>query len=87
MPPGPLYTTPEAARLATGWRRSLTAGASTVRPGTIRSWAARGHLEPRGLTEAGHPLYALADLAAAELATRARALRLAGISGCDVART
>lgn len=80
MSPGTLtYTTPEAAAVATRWRRLMSAGAAAVRPATVRSWAARGHLTPCGLTEAGHPLYAHADLAKAESATRGRALRLAGI--------
>lgn len=74
-----LYTTPEAAAQATQWRRLLSAGAAEVKPATIRKWASRGHLTPRGLDEHDHPLYAHADIARAELATRGRALRLAGI--------
>lgn len=68
-------TTAQAAELATAWRRTLTAGAATVEPATVRQWASRGHLAPAGLDDRGRPLYALADLARAERATRARALR------------
>lgn len=74
------YTTAEAAQHATTWRRLLSAGAAAVTPATIRQWASRGHLTPCGLDDRGHPLYAHADLARAERATRARALRLVGIS-------
>ncbi|WP_381797269.1 MerR family transcriptional regulator [Streptomyces niveus] len=74
-----LYTAPEAAELATRWRRLMSAGAAEVKPATIRQWASRGHLTPVGLDNRDHPLYALPDLARAELATRGRALRLAGI--------
>ncbi|MFH9011217.1 MerR family transcriptional regulator [Streptomyces sp. NPDC017943] len=69
-------TTTEAAQLATTWRRLVSAGAAAVTPTTIRSWAHRGHLTPRGLDERGHPLYNRSDLARAERATRDRALRL-----------
>lgn len=72
-------TTSEASELATTWRRTLSAGAAAVTPATIRQWASRGHLQPAGLDDHGRPLYALADLARAELATRQRALRLVGI--------
>jgi DNA-binding transcriptional MerR regulator len=74
------YTTAEAAKQATQWRRIISAGSAAVTPATIRQWASRGHLEPYGLDDHGRPLYALADLARAEKATRARALRLVGIS-------
>lgn len=69
-------TTAEAAQLATTWRRLVSAGAAAVKPATIRQWASRGHLTAAGLDDRGRPLYALADLARAEHATRARALRL-----------
>ncbi|MFD3483797.1 MerR family transcriptional regulator [Streptomyces sp. NPDC058665] len=75
-----LYTAPAAAAQATQWRRLLSAGAAEVKPATIRKWASRGHLAPVGLDEHDRPLYALTDLAAAELATRGRALRLVGYS-------
>jgi DNA-binding transcriptional MerR regulator len=73
------YTTAQAAEQATQWRRLLSAGAAEVTPITIRSWAFRGHLQPCGLDEHGHPLYSDTGLARAELATRSRALRLVGI--------
>ena len=77
--PDEFYTAPAAADLATTWRRLVSAGAAAVTPATIRSWAHRGHLEAAGLDEHGHPVYARADIARAEQATRARALRLVGL--------
>jgi DNA-binding transcriptional MerR regulator len=74
-----LLTTAQAAAHADRARQILSAGTAVICPATVRSWAKRGHLQPRGLTERGHPLYALADVARAEVATRARALRLLGI--------
>lgn len=74
-----LLTTAQAAAHADRARQLLSAGTAHISPGTVRSWAARGRLERVGLTEAGHPLYRLADVARAELATRSRALRLVGI--------
>ncbi|MFF8034902.1 MerR family transcriptional regulator [Streptomyces sp. NPDC016626] len=71
-------TTAEAAELATTWRRLVSAGAAAVQPATIRQWASRGHLAPRGLDQHGRPLYERSDLARAERATRDRALRLVG---------
>ncbi|HET8970476.1 MAG TPA: MerR family transcriptional regulator, partial [Candidatus Nanopelagicales bacterium] len=68
-------TTAQASELATTWRRTLSAGAAEVTPATIRQWASRGHLEPAGLDDRGHPLYTLADRARAAHATRARARR------------
>lgn len=76
-----LLTTAQAAAHATRARQLLSAGTATIRPTTIRDWAARGHLKRTGLTERGHPLYALADVARAEVATRRRALRLVGLPG------
>ncbi|MFJ6386433.1 MerR family transcriptional regulator [Streptomyces sp. NPDC091972] len=73
----PTYTTPEAAQLATRWRRALSGGAAAVKPCTIRQWVTRGHLTACGLDERGPPLYALPDLAQAEYKTRTRALILA----------
>nr|WP_262928454.1 MerR family transcriptional regulator [Streptomyces sp. TRM68416] len=58
----------------------VSAGAAAVTPNTIRSWAHRGHLPPAGLDHNRRPLYARTALARAEKATRARALRLVGIS-------
>lgn len=74
-----LLTTAQAAAHATHARQLLSAGAATIRPTTIRDWASRGHLHRAGLDDRGRPLYALADVARAEVATRARALRLVGI--------
>ncbi|MGW0599944.1 MerR family transcriptional regulator [Streptomyces sp. NPDC002776] len=75
-----LYTGAQAAELATQWRRTVSATAAAVTRSAICNWVNRGHLQVAGLDEHGHPLYALADLARAEHATRARALRLVGIS-------
>lgn len=75
-----LFTTTEAAALATTWRHHLTAGAATVTPAAVRQWAARGHLPRAGLDPRGRPLYRHADLARAEAATRPRALRHVGIT-------
>ncbi|MFJ2701868.1 MerR family transcriptional regulator [Streptomyces sp. NPDC087428] len=72
-------TTTEAAAHADRARQALTAGTAHIQPATVRQWARRGHLQPTGLTERGHPLYTLADVARAEVATRGRALRLHGI--------
>ncbi|MFG3426153.1 MerR family transcriptional regulator [Streptomyces californicus] len=74
-----LLTTAQAAAHATRARQFFSAGAAVIRPSSIRYWATRGHLTRAGLTAQGHPLYDLADVARAELATRARALRLVGI--------
>ncbi|MFF1961008.1 MerR family transcriptional regulator [Streptomyces sp. NPDC058220] len=75
----PLYTTADAAALATQWRRLLSAGAASVTPATIRKWASRGHLAATGLDDRRRPLYDHTTLAKAERATRDRALRLVGI--------
>ncbi|MEU2180094.1 MerR family transcriptional regulator [Streptomyces thermolilacinus] len=72
-------TAAEAAAHATRARRLLSAGAAEVTVRTIRSWVARGHLAPAGLDADGRQLFQLGDVARAELATRARALRLVGI--------
>ncbi|MDX3024056.1 MerR family transcriptional regulator [Streptomyces acidiscabies] len=74
-----LYTGTQAAALATRWRRTLSADAAAVTPSAISQWKRRGHLTAAGLDPQGRPLYALPDLAHAERATRARALRLVGI--------
>jgi len=74
-----LYTGTQAAQLATRWRRMLSAGAAAVTSQAICNWRTRGHIAPAGLDEHGRPLYALADIARAEQATRSRALRLVGI--------
>ncbi|EPD63162.1 hypothetical protein [Streptomyces sp. HGB0020] len=77
---GQLYTGTQAAELATQWRRALSATAAAVTRPAICNWVTRGHLRVAGLDDHGRPLYALPDLARAELATRDRALRLVGIS-------
>ncbi|MFJ3085004.1 MerR family transcriptional regulator [Streptomyces sp. NPDC086838] len=76
-------TAAQAAEHADRARQTLTAGAAHIRPATIRQWARRGHLTRTGLDENGHPLYTLADVARAEVATRSRALRLVGIPEAD----
>ncbi|MFE0243272.1 MerR family transcriptional regulator [[Kitasatospora] papulosa] len=75
-----LLTTAQAAAHANKARQYLSAGAAHIRPTTIRDWASRGHLPRAGLTEAGHPMYRLVDVARAERATRSRALRLVGMT-------
>ncbi|MDX3170090.1 MerR family transcriptional regulator [Streptomyces scabiei] len=74
-----LYTGTQAAQLATRWRRTVSAGAAAVTRSAVSNWVARGHLKPAGLDEYNRPLFALPDIARAELATRSRALRLVGI--------
>jgi hypothetical protein len=74
-----LYTGAQAAELATQWRRTVSATAAAVTRPAICNWVTRGHLDVAGLDDHGRPLYALADLAHAELVTRGRALRLVGI--------
>lgn len=76
-----LLTATEAAELANTWRRTVSGGrAATVSRTAIANWVSRGHLARAGLDDRGRPLYARADLARAERATRARALRLVGLS-------
>jgi hypothetical protein len=74
-----LYNGAQAAELATQWRRTVSATAAAVTRSAICNWRTRGHLPVAGLDDHGRPLYALPDLARAELATRGRALRLVGI--------
>lgn len=74
-----LYNGTQAAELATRWRRLLSADAAAVTRSAICKWRTRGHLPVAGLDEHDRPLYALADIAHAEKATRSRALRLVGI--------
>jgi hypothetical protein len=71
-----LLTTREAADLATSWRR-IASGTAAVKVGrtAIQNWTKRGHLRRAGMDDRGRPLYSLADLARAEQATRAHALR------------
>lgn len=75
-----LYNGTQAAALATKWRRAITADAAAVSRSAICKWVERGHLPVAGLDENERPLYALADLARAEKATRRRALRLVGVA-------
>ncbi|MFF5004670.1 MerR family transcriptional regulator [Streptomyces phaeochromogenes] len=74
-----LYNGTQAAQLATEWRRMISSGAAAVTPSAVCNWVVRGHLAPAGLDDQDRPLYALADIARAEKATRGRALRLVGI--------
>ncbi|WP_432124045.1 MerR family transcriptional regulator [Streptomyces sp. C10-9-1] len=75
-----LLTAAQAAEHATRARQLLSAGTAAVTRATIRYWVRRGHLAPTGLADDGRThLYALGDVARAERATRARALRLVGI--------
>lgn len=48
------------------------------KPGTIRQWKHRGHLEPAGLDEHGKPLYRPEDVYRAEKAVRDRSIRTNG---------
>lgn len=73
-------TAAQAAEHATRARRLLSAGAAAIKPDAIYQWVRRGHLQPAGLADDGRTrLYRLGDVAQAEKATRARALRLVGI--------
>ncbi|WP_307816223.1 MULTISPECIES: MerR family transcriptional regulator [unclassified Streptomyces] len=69
-------TAAQAAAHVDRARQALSAGAARVKPATIRQWASRGHLKATGLAADGRTrTYRLADVAAAELATRTRALQ------------
>jgi hypothetical protein len=70
----------EAAEHATRARQLLSAGAAEVTERGIRNWINRGHLTVTGRDDDGQQLVQLGDVARAEQATRARALRLVGIS-------
>lgn len=72
-------TAQQAADHVNAARRLLSAGYAGCSERTIRSWVARRHLTATGIDDHGHQLFALADVARAEKATRARALRLVGI--------
>ncbi|MGW1813295.1 MerR family transcriptional regulator [Streptomyces sp. NPDC002125] len=76
-----LLTAAQAAAHADRARQALSAGAAHIKSCTIRQWRSRGHLAPTGLAEDGRTrLYALADVARAERATRSRALRMVGMT-------
>ncbi|WP_326677680.1 MerR family transcriptional regulator [Streptomyces sp. NBC_01237] len=69
-------TAAQAAEHANRARQALSAGAAHITPTTIRSWVHRGHLTATGLAADNRSrTYRLADVAAAELVTRKRALR------------
>ncbi|WP_258563119.1 MerR family transcriptional regulator [Streptomyces phytophilus] len=75
-----LLTAAQAAEHATRARQALSAGAAHITLDAIYQWVARGHLAPAGLADDNRTrLYRLADVAAAEAATRGRALRLVGL--------
>jgi DNA-binding transcriptional MerR regulator len=54
------------------------AGMVRVEPGTIRQWKRRGHLDPVGLDERGHPLYRPEDVTRAEKRVHDNGLRTNG---------
>ena len=62
-----LVTTPQAAKFA------------RVSPSTIRTWASRGFLNPRGLSERGHPLYHPDAVAQADKDIREHGIRTGGV--------
>ncbi|MGW0642368.1 MerR family transcriptional regulator [Streptomyces badius] len=69
-------TAAQAAAHVDRARQALSAGVARVKPATIRQWASRGHLTATGIAADGRSrTYRLADVARAELATRARALQ------------
>ncbi|MFW3459686.1 MerR family transcriptional regulator [Streptomyces microflavus] len=69
-------TAAQAAQHADRARQFVSDGAAHITPTTIRSWVHRGHLTATGLAEDNRSrTYRLQDVARAELATRARALR------------
>lgn len=73
-------TAVQAAAHVDHCRRAMTGGRAGAKLPIIKKWVQRGYLQPGGLDEHGHQLFRLADVAKAEQATRARALRVAGIS-------
>jgi hypothetical protein len=50
-----------------------------VKPGTIRSWVARGYLSQWGTNERGHPLYREEAVTVVEMEVRERGLERMGI--------
>lgn len=57
------------------WTTAQAADAAGVKPGVIRIWAHRGHLERANPDSAGPALYRAIDVVKAEKATRERARR------------
>jgi hypothetical protein len=78
-------TRAQAAAHADRARRLITSAhpdarrVATVTEAAIRQWVRRGRLRATGLDQDGHQLFALVDVARAELATRRGALRIVGI--------
>lgn len=73
-------TAVEAAAYVNRVRGLVSADLAGFTERGIRNWTNRGLLVSRGLNSDGHKLFTLADVATVELATRARALILAGSS-------
>jgi hypothetical protein len=73
-------TAVEAAAYVNRVRGLVSAGYAGFTERGIRNWTNRGLLCARGRDENGHQVFTLADVATVELATRARALILAGSS-------
>jgi hypothetical protein len=69
----------EAAAHFDAGRRTLSGGRAGLTPRAVRMWITRGHLPPARQHLDGVAIWPIAQLSAAERATRARALRLAGI--------
>jgi hypothetical protein len=70
-------TAAEAAAYVNRVRGIVSEGYAGFTERGIRNWTNRGLLIHRGMNDAGHRLYTLADVAQVELKTRARALILA----------
>lgn len=73
-------TTAQAAAHADQTRQTVSAGVAHITPDAIRQWDRRGHLRGYSIGKRRPKLYHLGDVAKAELATRALALRQAGIN-------
>jgi hypothetical protein len=73
------FTAQQAADHVNAVRAQLSEGYAGCSERTIRSYVARGHLAAQGRDARGRQLFTIAAVARAELATRARALRLVGI--------
>jgi hypothetical protein len=77
MPPTTWLTAAEAAAYVNRVRGLVSAGYAGFTERGIRNWTNRGLLVARGRNEDGLQVFTLADVAQAELKTRARALILA----------